>query len=763
MKNRFKQIIAVILCGIFVLSCALTAMAGGNGMGHDSTIGPTKPESGNNTGASIEPWSDYEQGFRCYIVDSSGQLVSDVRDYWFTDISGVNTYAPGSASGACQLRVKGQTASYSKHYIDEMDLGYTFNPRGEEACTENLPTLCWHSSSHRCNGNKGFNLYFKWPPQEIKERFHTIITNEGIAEEISGAKWLVYNQWPDYYDNFYELGYSLVVEHVFAVDLSINHSQFSGQKFYGSVYEWGLFCKQFGNNITGNICLSYNYTNTYIPNSILLEFLTNTEPGGITDTTNMQVPDFNASVSNVLTGDQLVNYAYGTFVFHEEFKPPVPGPIPEPTDQDIELKNQGTANSYDIPIDIGTLTDIDFYFGNRGTDGKYDIGEDMGIPTTEWFTDVIYAQDRCISYTYDKEEYEKTVNVNFDITYNYQVTIKDSCPDPDKNGNCPHGGHSHQETRTGRLSTSPLSVTRKAKYYFTSDYAVYGLKNVEIINEAGVASYSQNMTDLTEDKITFKCSGKENPNEILGTIADYHVDFSEVQSVTYSHTFGSKAEAESWYNSERVQWAEENVGYPKVKNDFVEIDGFTYMDEKEVSRAESTFEQMDTSGIISDTYAPQPKDPTKDYKITNQEQDVYINAEVLNGKYYSTANVHYNRLAATYKDHPYYLTFTWTATDSDKSHIITDGTAGGLGRFPGVSMVANIDLVNGVSTNYRAQEPIRVITPVISPTTLRYDEDKKAGEKTQEKVSSSFVGDTTATTDEKLIHGTELIKEVDAL
>lgn len=99
MKQKIKQIIAVILCGIFVLSCTLTAMADDvNGKGHDSIIGPPTPVPGNNTGTSIEPWSDYEQGFRCYIVNSSGQLVSDVRDYWFTDMSDANTYAPAISS-----------------------------------------------------------------------------------------------------------------------------------------------------------------------------------------------------------------------------------------------------------------------------------------------------------------------------------------------------------------------------------------------------------------------------------------------------------------------------------------------------------------------------------------------------------------------------------------------------------------------------------------------------------------------------------------
>ena len=125
--------------------------------------------------------------------------------------------------------------------------------------------------------------------------------------------------------------------------------------------------------------------------------------------------------------------------------------------------------------------------------------------------------------------------------------------------------------------------------------------------------------------------------------------------------------------------------------------------------------------------------------------------------------MNYERLAGTADTHPYYLTYTFNstgATSDTSDHIIYDGIVGANSLTP-VQMNGTITFSNGTSTTYKNEEPIRVITPVISPTTIRYDEDMKDGSDVLEKVATSLKNDPTATKEEKLIHGTQLLQEAD--
>lgn len=323
-----------------------------NGSGHGSSVGPSNG-TGTGSGGTIEPWSDLEQGFRCYIVDSNGILQSEVKDFWFTDIKGINTFASGSSSSKCILRVGNQTSKYTKSKVDEMNLEYSVKLADY---TYNLPTLCWHGTK-RCNGDVAFNYHFKTKRDENGKTSEEQYQVNG--EEVTGCQYLVYNVFSDLYDHFWENEYSLVVEHVFAVDLGKGSNKMKGKKFYGSVYEWGLFCKenpelQTQAKIQSTLKLSYKYTNIYIPNSIMTEFLPSKEPGGIQDCSNLQVPSFNTTTT--LTGDMLTTYAYGTAIFHGEFKPPVEEAKPKPTTQDISL-------DIDISIEIyhGKMTFNPFF------------------------------------------------------------------------------------------------------------------------------------------------------------------------------------------------------------------------------------------------------------------------------------------------------------------------------------------------------------------------------------------------------------------
>lgn len=773
MQSKFKRILSILLCTVLLSSNIVFAdeldNTGNNGQGNTGGTNIGGNASGNNSGpSSSKVWNDLEQGFRVYIVDSNANLVpgTQVVDYWFTNPGSLkdNTYANHGSKSTCTLRVgNNSSVPYSRTTTQDLQLQYEW-PINKINAADNLPTLSSHSSvsankAIHANGKIGYEKYWK-----LGLSGFNITTNNITQTDVTGSQWYVYTHYPDLYENFYENGYSLVLEHIFAYNIGANNKKYKGKKFYGSVYEWGLFMQENGTDAaSGNA----SYLLRFLPISITLQHYTNADEYGIQDTSHM-IPPPQHTINTVASGGKLfvshiITEAYGTAVFHNQFKQPDPV-IPEPTKQDGVKQNADSSS--------GIFTgDLEYYYGNMGiTDyGQYDIGTAAGIPTTEYFANKVYVQDRIIEYSIRDDSLQKEVTATFDITYTYTVTVQDSCTSPDKNGNCPHGGHSHEETMTGSISTPDVKVTRQALYHYVDDYDVYALENVTMTNGAGSAEYTSNLTDLTESDITFNCSGQVNPGQIQGVKQDYHVDFSAVQDVKYSNKFNSKTDAENWIANSKLAWVEKNVGYPVVKNDNIIIAGKTYMSDAAASREQSTMIAQDDTNISTMTMPDAFEDPTNDYKIfdstdtDNHVDDIYIDPEVLNGQYYSTLTMNYERLAGTADTHPYYLTYTFNstgATSDTSDHIIYDGIVGANSLTP-VQMNGTITFSNGTSTTYKNEEPIRVITPVISPTTIRYDEDMKDGSDVLEKVATSLKNDPTATKEEKLIHGTQLLQEAD--
>lgn len=774
--NKVKRVISLLLCYILISSTIVLAAdlnnSGNNGQGNTGGTN-ISPGSGSGSGSSHSygtAWNDFEQGFRVYVVDMNANLIpgTQVIDYWFKNPSTLkdNTYANGGSKSACTLRV-GQNNShipYSRATTQELGLAYNW-PITTNNAANNLPTLSTHSTvsgskALHANGKVGYEKYWK-----LGKTGFNITSNNITQKDVTGSQWYVYTHYPDLYDTFYESGYSLVIEHIFAYDIGASNKKYKGKKFYGSVYEWGLFMQENGGTAVASGNSSYLLR--FIPISITLQDYTNKDPYGIQDITHMTPPS-QSTINTVASGGKLfvnnfLNEAYGTAVFHNQFKIS-PDVTPEPTKQENVVQNTDTSG--------GIFTgDLEFYYGNMGiTDyGQYDIGVAAGIPTSEYFANKVYVQDRLIEYSVRDDSLQKEVTATFDISYTYTVTVQDSCPSPDKKGNCPHGGHSHEETKIGTISTPDVKVTRQVMYHYVEDYDVYALENVSMTNGAGSATYTSNLTDLTESDITFNCSGELNPGQIDGVKQDYHIDFTPVQDVSYKHTFANKTEAENWIADSKLTWVEDNVGYPTVKNDGIVIAGKVYMSEAPAGRDESQFVSQTETSIVTMTTPESFEDPTNDYKIfdstdtDNHVDDIYIDPEVLNGQYYSTLTMNYERLAGTADTHPYYLTYTFNstgATSDTSDHIIYDGIVGANSLTP-VQMNGTITFSNGTSTTYKNEEPIRVITPVISPTTIRYDEDMKDGSDVLEKVATSLKNDPTATKEEKLIHGTQLLQEAD--
>ena len=425
--NTIKRIISLLLCCILISSTVVLAAelnnSGNNGQGN---TGGTNISPGGNSGSSNSygtAWNDFEQGFRVYVVDMNAKLVpgTQVVDYWFKDPSTLkdNTYANGGSKSACTLRVGQDNSHIPYSRTTTKDLGLTYNwPITANNAAKNLPTLSTHStvSSNKAlhaNGKVGYEKYWKLGLSE-----YNITTNNITQKDVTGSQWYVYTHYPDLYDTFYESGYSLVIEHIFAYDIGASNKKYKGKKFYGSVYEWGLFMQENGTDVaSGNA----QYLLRFIPISITLQNYTNNDPYGIQDITHMTPPPQN-TINTVASGGKLfvshfLNEAYGTAVFHNQFKIS-PDVTPEPTKQENVVQNTDTSG--------GIFTgDLEFYYGNMGiTDyGQYDIGVAAGIPTTEYFANKVYVQDRLIEYSVRDDSLQKEVTVEYKTRYKLLYTV----------------------------------------------------------------------------------------------------------------------------------------------------------------------------------------------------------------------------------------------------------------------------------------------------------------------------------------------------
>lgn len=825
-KNVIKRGISILM--LCALISPIVSHAAGTQNSNNETGGVN---AGGGGDASIEQqgevFDDRMQGLRVYVVNQDGVLVDNIYGtqaidfYYNTGMSSESSlksfyrsdfnkyysgtkkrfndivYAAGAGENNCLIRVGGQSATTTRKSIIDMGLAFNVTIDSKEMI-RHYPTLAYHTIEilndagnyvyARHNGKRGVTWHLE---DEIAiERGDA--TGDGYDD--MGMVWLACDFWGSdiVTQGFKEKGYTLCVEQIFCLKLLNSSNNLTGDVFYGSVYELGLYGKQRNLSQVGAVG---DYGCRYIPASLAIDYTPSPEIDGemcIKDTTNLVAPDKTrlkeireSSGRRYLTFNEMIKYGYGINMYHDQFPGIEPSIDPQPPQEDITPSLQQEVTQVFTPLvddDEGLIECIDAYTGYRAQDGKYDISTSYGIPTTEFLTNEIYTQDRVVQLTFGSEAWvpeefpQITYKLTYKVPYKYWFTAYHDCDcdlydSTGKYVGC-QDDHSYQDYEIRyRDETSVVGksepIIRIGQYFYVSDYAIYALESVDVQNTASDAYYSTDMSDLTRGDIKIICSGVEFPGIINGSDVNEHIDFSDVikwngyvaDNNAIGHgTFSSRSEAEAWVASQGTAWAENTVGYPIVKNDHVEIDGVVYLDSVEYTGKENTKPVYNPENGLTSivTITPEPVDPIMDYKITHQvQEDLYIDAEIPNGKYYTSMDVRYKRLRAT-NEHPYYLKFSWAASDSDKSHIITNKV------LQDVSMIDLITLKNGRQTNYRAQEPIRIITPVISPTTLRYDEDKNPTTGVQNKVSSSLADNSLTTEEEKLLHGTQLINEADA-
>lgn len=422
-----------------------------------------------------------------------------------------------------------------------------------------------------------------------------------------GMKCLIYDMYPNQAQTFYEDGYTLCVEHIFAIKLYKNSNSLSGKVFYGSVYEFGLYCQAKNVVKTGHV---WSYALRFIPKSLILDYTPNIEEDGehcLKNVANLGVPNPEVVGNKYaqVSVNELVNDGYGINLYHKELDNPQTEIVPQDPDEPVEPTSQEEIVQV-FTLDEKTIDSIDAYTGYRAQEGKYDISTSYGIPTTEYLSNIIYAQDRVVELAFGSEAWVPKefpvvkYNLYYKEPYEYEYEETCTCNLYDKNGKyvgCTTD-HTKTETRyhTGYVTGQSAPIIRVGQYFYVSDYAVYGLENVQVQNTAASAYYTSEMTDLKKNDIKIVASGVEEPGTISGTDVNKHINFEDVtkwnghvagNSEIGHGDFSSKAAAEEWIRSNATSWAEEHVGYPKVKNDYVEIDGVVYLDDKEVTGKEN--------------------------------------------------------------------------------------------------------------------------------------------------------------------------------
>lgn len=546
--------------------------------------------------------------------------------------------------------------------------------------------------------------------------------------------------------------YVMFVENTFKVPVVKANTD-----FYGTVYEWG--CKLFEE---GNDYNAVNGSNEYMAlfcsaifgqrNQLGADFfgclgISEDDPryrNPVEDFKNMDLAVNGDRVDGWWSAEKeqrfyrLSNsfYDYGVMIFRINGGPIV-NPTPPPPDYKYEEPEPPKVVTTK-PMDASIMT------GWESTDGLYDIcyGQSSGIPTTEFLTNSIIAQDSIINVQYNAM---KAIPNQFPVV-TYNLTYQDGWE---------HANHDYDEveydpvtkkeiSRTTihvacdhpvyKVLTHHLYVPRTAVYYYVEDYAVHSLSFVSV-ESAATANY--NIEDpLTEEDLNIIVSGVENPEKILGTDVSKHVDWSAVQDLTFNNLsigagiFSNYQDAQNWINSNAFNFADARVGYPKVKNDRFEVDGIVYLDDVEVTGKEHT-----NSAYVTVTELPDFVVKPTIIKDTTTMQIPYAQE---NGKYYTTINAFYDKLAGT-QAHPYSYVFDWTSSDSDHKYIMQTGNsvANKLQAMRGDNSIrTDTTLKNGVSKTFIQNDPMMIITPVIASTTVHNPKltDEQRATMTEEEI-----------------------------
>ena len=641
--SKRKKIVALILVLIIVFTTLGTAFAKNNGGVNEDNqtegIDPPPSQDGELTYNPGKIFDDKYQGLRFYATDANGHLIDGtVRDYMYN----VKTYNLSLAgAGQCRVRSSGEIASITRDSVSTLGIN--------SAITENYPVLCLSSATLRKNGKK------------ITE----LLCDPTAPGGINYFQWYVKTYYPNIIDGLKDGSYHVFMENTFFV--KVYGGGKNGDVFYGSAYEWALYCQQNGIDVTKSMKDSQKYVNNYLATTIVL--------GEPVKGTGLVPPSSIPSMNYVMRPDEILGNGNNTGFGINEFSKYVVGDVPiAPTDNKTEDHREDDYQH--------VVMGEEYWTGYIASNGFYNIHD--GIPTTEEIDNKIKAVNRIGEIKYGKYTAKRKYTVTFHLKY------KEKKAD------------GTEETKD--LDPLSVEIERKGIYYYIKDYALYELDTFATANPACNLFY-QGLNGLND--VIFRICGEENPTELKGEDKDseftreqYHIDWSKCSNGEYnnSNPFNSRDDAIAWFNGNAKAEAEKIVKYPTVKSDYVQVNGTVYLEDEEVTGS---------SGGVSESKKPNPLVIAKEY-IERETTNVEIPYDLRNGVYYTPVTVGYVLCAGTTKTHPTYKTFEWTGSEGDKSHILDGGGS----------------LKDGSFNSYKDNCPIHVMTPVIAPFSL-WEEDKE--------------------------------------
>lgn len=562
------------------------------------------------------------------------------------------------------------------------------------------------------------------------------------------GEYIIKQYYPDIYKNFQELSdidegyysYSLHIEHIFAVTKKNGSVVWSGS-VYEAAYEkapLGDFKTNFLSSMAKALYVSDTYSNMALNNVSNFPHLL--------PVTNLKTTSY----------AEIKDHAYGYNVFglKDLITKPKETQETEPPTGDIKIKKDKELTMKKIE----NVDNVEIYTGYAAQNGYYDIGTNGGIPTTEEIRNVIRAQDFIIDYAYNFLKYvpEEFPVVTYKLTYYVPCKCKRTCihtthhsAEYDNDGNKIkdewteykhkdgdvgyHGNSYHKST-----DTYTVSIPRAAVYYKITDYKIYALETVSVSNQAGSAYYDGLSPINSVDAVI---SGEDNPTNIEKEALDKHIDYTDVNNLEFDNAgigegvFSSKAAAESWYNNNGFKFGDSKVGYPKVANDQLIIN---FNDDR------GSLQLMDSTWVskehMNDQYVVVPDKPlaVPKYRMVEAEQQhIEIPYDLMNGNYSTTINAYYHLYAGT-EDHAGYVLFSNAAK-------------------PGHIMPESVLLKNNNSVSFESQEPIHIMTPIISP--FETTDSNKLPDLTEDEKAKMTENEIKEYERKQLQSGTQLVTE----
>lgn len=692
-------------------------------------------------------WMNVEdQGIRVYVTDDEGnlQLTKDKKvaiDFTYKNNDVVSNprhlrAAKGDIGGEStkdSLSVLGFEVPVNKqnYWYNLIWDCWTYNLKNPEMNVVKNHLLLTGEEYHIRNGEK-------------------IDITYGTSDGMKYGEYIIKQYYPDIYKNFRELSdidegyysYSLHIEHIFAVTKKNGSVVWSGS-VYEAAYEkapLGDFKTNFLSSMAKALYVSDTYSNM-----------------ALNDVSNFPhlLPVTNLKTTSYA---EIKDHAYGYNVFGlkdlitkpketQETEPPTGG-IKIKKDKELTMKK------------IENVDNVEIYTGYAAQNGYYDIGTNGGIPTTEEIRNVIRAQDFIIDYAYNFLKYvpEEFPVVTYKLTYYVPCKCKRTCihtthhsAEYDNDGNKIkdewteykhkdgdvgyHGNSYHKST-----DTYTVSIPRAAVYYKITDYKIYALETVNVSNQAGSAYYDGLSPINSVDAII---SGEDNPTNIKKEALDKHIDYTDVNNLEFDNAgigegvFSSKAAAESWYNNNGFKFGDSKVGYPKVANDQLIIN---FNDDR------GSLQLMDSTWVskehMNDQYVVVPDKPlaVPKYRMVEAEQQhIEIPYDLMNGNYSTTINAYYHLYAGT-EDHAGYVLFSNAAK-------------------PGHIMPESVLLKNNNSVSFESQEPIHIMTPIISP--FETTDSNKLPDLTEDEKAKMTENEIKEYERKQLQSGTQLVTEED--